>query len=100
MHDASLATRAKVQFLAVAGPQTPDNAGTFLASLAQGGCDLVFAVGAAPVAAGAARLPGIRFYVVGDGRGAGNVSVLDGDDPRVRGDVSRVITKAVEVSSR
>src|SRR5574342_1170852 len=65
MQDASLATRAKVQFLAVAGPQTPHNAGLFATSLAQGGCRLVFAAGELPVSGvedAAPHFPLVSFY--------------------------------------
>jgi hypothetical protein len=60
MQDASQATHAKVQYLSVSGPQTVENAMPFLNSLAQGHCDLVVAVGDAPVAAvraGAGKFP-------------------------------------------
>jgi basic membrane lipoprotein Med (substrate-binding protein (PBP1-ABC) superfamily) len=67
MQDASLATLAKVQYLAVAGPQTESNAVPFANGLAQRHCDLVFAAGAAPVAAvrvAAQSFPSQRFFVV------------------------------------
>src|SRR5262245_15879290 len=51
LQDASLATHAKVQYLPVLGAQTTDNALTFLATLAQGQCNIIFAVGNGPVAA-------------------------------------------------
>jgi basic membrane lipoprotein Med (substrate-binding protein (PBP1-ABC) superfamily) len=95
MQDASLATRAKVQYVAVAGPQTRENAITFLNSLAVGGCDLIFAAGEVPVAAvgvGAAAFPKGRFYAVGGGSSAGNVTRIDGD---ARSAVRELITAAV-----
>jgi hypothetical protein len=105
MQDASLATRAKVQYLAVTGPQTADNAATFLPSLAQGGCDLVFAAGAAPVGAVALiadRFPAVRFYAVGSARptsgakDANNVTTItlesaDGVRERVAGVVRAAV---------
>ena len=80
MQEASLETRAKVQYLAVAGEQTTANALTFLASLAQSNCSLVFAAGDLPrdaVVAGAGRFPGVKFVIVGSGPTAPNVSTVD-----------------------
>lgn len=105
MQDASLKTRAKVQFLAVSGPQTADNAATFLASLAQGGCDLVFAAGEAPVGAVttlAGRFPQARFYPVvtaGGAAAADNVTVIDAGG-EVRARVASVVTDAVDESGQ
>jgi basic membrane lipoprotein Med (substrate-binding protein (PBP1-ABC) superfamily) len=84
MQDASVASRVRVQFLPVSGAQTTDNALTFLASLAQSRCGLVFAAGDLPVAAviqGAQRFPGVRFVVVGHRTGAANVSTVDASGP-------------------
>ena len=64
MQKASLETLIKVQYLEVDGPQTPENAQTYLASLAMGKCDLVLTVGDAPVGAlaqVAPRFPAVRF---------------------------------------
>jgi basic membrane lipoprotein Med (substrate-binding protein (PBP1-ABC) superfamily) len=75
--EASAATRAKVQFLAVVGPQTEQNALPYLTSLALRHCDVVLAVGpaqVAAVAAGAPRFPTVRFVVIGDGAQGANVS--------------------------
>jgi basic membrane lipoprotein Med (substrate-binding protein (PBP1-ABC) superfamily) len=80
MQDASLATRAKVQYVSVSGSQTADGAVPFLSSLAQGRCDRVFAVGAVPVGAvakSAAQFPKVRFVVVGGGAAGPNVSTVD-----------------------
>lgn len=97
MQDASAATRAKVQYLAVAGEQTPQNAGTFLASLAQGRCTVIVAVGAAPVAAvepTAKQFPKLDFVVVG-GK-AGNVRAVAATAPAdVRAEVRDLITAKV-----
>jgi len=81
LQDASLATRAKIQYLAITGPQTVENATPFLASLAQAGCNLVFAVGDIPVAAverGRTDFPAARFFPVGGGRAHTNVSPVSG----------------------
>jgi basic membrane lipoprotein Med (substrate-binding protein (PBP1-ABC) superfamily) len=83
MQKASLATRAKVRYLAVAGEQSTENAVTFLASLAQSECSLVFAVGDVPraaVDAGAARFPKVQFAAVGRARAAPNVSTINATD--------------------
>lgn len=80
MQSASVRTLVRVQYLAVRGEQTPENAAAYMASLAQGGCGLIFAVGEAPVAAAldkAADFPDSRFVVVGGPSTAvSNVSVI------------------------
>ena len=66
--DASLATHARVQYLAVRGPATKANALPYLASLLQRRCDVVIAVGSAQAAAAVAeagRFPSVRFITVG-----------------------------------
>jgi hypothetical protein len=99
MQDASRATRAKVQYVAVVGPQTVPNALTFLASLAQGRCDLIFAAGTLPVDAvrqGAARFPQVRFFVVGSTTPAPNLATVEGDSPgEVQAGVQRIIVDSV-----
>ncbi|WFE21098.1 hypothetical protein O7621_25100 [Solwaraspora sp. WMMD937] len=87
MQDASLQTRARVQFLEVNGPQTADNAAGYLASLAGSQCQLVLAVGEAPTAAtagDATRYPQVDFVLVAEGQpagDAGNVTVVSDADP-------------------
>jgi hypothetical protein len=102
MQEASLATRAKVQYLSVAGPQTVENALPFLSSLAQRRCDLVFAAGAVPVGAvrqGASTFPGTHFVVVGTGVPGPNVSTVDEQSPAgVQAAVKRIILDAVHAS--
>jgi hypothetical protein len=103
MQDASLATRIRVQYLSVAGPQTTENAATFLASLAQGGCNLIFAAGATPAAAVAERattFPDIRFFVASPSGGAPNVSAVEGaTGAEHRASVNRIITAAANAAS-
>jgi len=103
LQDASLATRAKVQYLAVTGPQTAENGVPFLSSLVQGACDVIFAAGAAPVGAvgqGAPKFPGATFVAVGKAAPAGNVTVLDDSSAaRVRADVSRLLTDKVRAAA-
>jgi hypothetical protein len=101
MQQASQATRAKVQYLAVAGPQTVANAAPFLASQAQGRCQVLFAVGTAPAAAvqrDAKRFPKARFYLVGDT--SAGVSTIDAGAPAaVRAEVAKLVTAAVTRSN-
>jgi hypothetical protein len=98
MQDASQATHAKVQFLEVTGPQTGENAATFVASLAQSHCDLIFAAGKVPVDGvhrSAATFPTARFYVVGDREPHQDVSIVDGSSPEtIRAAVARILTDA------
>ena len=79
MQEASLATRGKVSYLEVNGAQTADNAVTYLGTLSVGGCDLILAAGAGPVAALDARAsayPKLRFVAVGGGKAQANVTVV------------------------
>jgi hypothetical protein len=104
MQQASLATHAKVQYLAVAGQQTPENGATYLASLAQGGCNLIFAAGRAPLGAvrqGAPQFPTVMFVAVGKAPVTGNVSVIDVSSAEaVQGRVSQLITDKVRATTR
>ncbi|MEU4551512.1 hypothetical protein [Micromonospora violae] len=84
MQDASLATQVKVQFLEVDGPQTGENAETFLASLVQSRCGVILAVGEAPVRAvgpTAARFPAAKFVAFGVATPGPNVVVEEATDP-------------------
>lgn len=102
MQRASLATRGKVQFLEVDGPQTGENAKTFLATLVSGKCDVIFTAGAAPNAAAsasAATYPDARFVLVGKGSPQGNLSVVEVESPeqvsaQVEQQVTAVLTAA------
>jgi hypothetical protein len=78
MQDASLATKAKVSYLAVAGPQTTGNAVPYANTLLQRRCSLVIGVGQPQVDAvtsTARSHPKNRFAVVG-GNGSANVTAL------------------------
>jgi basic membrane lipoprotein Med (substrate-binding protein (PBP1-ABC) superfamily) len=93
MQQASLATRARVRYLAVAGDQTVENAATFLASLAHGNCARIYAAGDLPrktVDATAAQFPDVRFVVVGRAQTAPNVSSID--DSEVSTNLTDAIT--------
>jgi len=84
MNAASAASLVRVQYLEVSGPQTAGNAGTYLASLANGRCGAVIAAGDAPVAAvaeAAKTFPGVRFVAVGAGTPSDNVQVVPDGDP-------------------
>ncbi len=103
LQDVSLATRAKVQYLEIDGPQTPDNARGYVSSLAQNRCDVVLTVGTAAsgaVASTAAAYPNLRFLVVGAAVGdvPDNVAVLsepsrDALQRRVRDAVTDAVGK-------
>jgi len=103
MQDASLATRAKVQYLQVAGESTAANAMPYLASLVQRRCAVVFAVGTAQVAAVAAdapKFPGVRFVAVGGSLAGANVTNIDASDlAQVRGRVDTFLRTAVRSST-
>ncbi|MFG1954727.1 hypothetical protein [Micromonospora sp. NPDC048830] len=71
MQRVSVAESIRVQYLAVAGPQTSANALAYFNTLALDGCRVVVAVGEAPVAAleqGRSRFPGSRYVTVGSDR--------------------------------
>lgn len=79
MQEASLSSHARVQYLAVAGPQTPANAQAHLNSLAGSRCGVVVAVGKTQtdaVAAAAKSFPAVRFLAIDSGAEASNVSVV------------------------
>jgi len=104
MQRASLATRGKIQFLEVDGPQTGENAKTFLATLVSGRCDVILTAGAAPNAAlvaSAAAYPDVRFVLVGNLPPQGNISVVDAESPdlvsaQVEQQVTAVLTAAAD----
>ena len=82
MQQASLETSGKVSYLEVDGPQTAENASTFLATLVSGDCDLVLAAGAAPadaVVRSAGQFPRVKFVSVGAtaDRALSNVTRID-----------------------
>ena len=103
MQRASLATRGKVQFLEVDGPQTGQNAKTFLATLVGGKCDVILTAGTAPNAAlvaSAAAYPNARFMMVGKGLPQGNISVVDAQSPdRVSAQVEQQVTAVLTAAA-
>jgi hypothetical protein len=79
MQQASLATHAKIQYIAVTGAQTSQNATAYLASLAQSHCRIVFTSGEAPAAAAtqqAGAYPSVTFYVLGGTTDRGNLKTI------------------------
>jgi hypothetical protein len=102
MQEASLATRAQMEYLPVVTGPTVADAVPFLNSLAARQCKVIIGAGPAPagaVAAGARRYPAIRFAVVG-GKAAGrNVTDLAGSPGAVRSAVDSLVTSAVAASA-
>ncbi|MGE5285612.1 MAG: hypothetical protein ACM3ML_00090 [Micromonosporaceae bacterium] len=102
MQEASLATRAQVEYLPVVTGSTAAAAQPFLNSLAARQCKVIIGAGPAPsaaVAASARRYPAIRFAVVG-GKAAGrNVTQLAGTADAVRSAVDSLVTSAVAAST-
>jgi hypothetical protein len=95
MQDASLTTHIKIQYLAISGPQTVDNAVVFVNTLAQRNCDVVIAAGAVPATAvtkAAATFPKTAFYTVGATTNAPHVTRIDTTDPAaVRAAISQAL---------
>jgi hypothetical protein len=99
---ASLATRAKVQYLPVESGTTAADAAPYLASLTTRHCSVVVAVGSAQVGAvavAAARDRSVRFAVVGGGASGPNVTDATGDAASVRSVIDGLVTRAVAQST-
>jgi len=96
MQEASVKTLIKVQYLAVAGAQTPDNALSYYNTLAVQQCTVIIAAGPVPVAAmvnGYGKFPKIKQVAVGgDTKGASVTKVDPGsaaaDDKRIVADAA------------
>jgi basic membrane lipoprotein Med (substrate-binding protein (PBP1-ABC) superfamily) len=105
MQEASLETRARVNYVPVMGPQSVENTRPFFNSLIQRQCDVVLAVGASQVQvtqAAAGSHPEVRFVVVGgtsgrEAAGAGNVTVAKPDEG-LKETVAEAIRHAVRAS--
>jgi hypothetical protein len=98
MQEASLATHVKIQYLEVTGPQTAENAETYLASLVQSRCDLILSAGSAPVGAlraGAARFPTVHFVGINGGTATSNVSLVEAKSPQVAQQKARDLIAAL-----
>jgi basic membrane lipoprotein Med (substrate-binding protein (PBP1-ABC) superfamily) len=97
MEQASLVTHAKVSYLAVAGPQTMDNALPFLGSLLVRHCGLVLAAGQAEreaVTERAREYPLVKFAVVGGVSAAPNMTVLSGSAAAARSGAASAVAHA------
>jgi hypothetical protein len=82
MQDASLATHAKVSYLAVAGPQTVGNAIPYANTLLQRQCNVIVGIGASQVDAvnaTATANKAAKFVIVGGSSSAPNVTVVAAD---------------------
>jgi len=101
MQSASLATHAKVSYLAASGPQTEANVTAYVGSLVVQQCDVIIAAGAAEqaaVIAEAGRFRSVRFAVVGTSAGpvaggAANVALIAGDPAAVQSGVASLVTR-------
>ena len=95
LEDASLATHAKVTYLATSGPATAANAIPYANSLIQQHCDVILAVGDPETGAAAhiARTaPKTRFVLVGSGTGTTTHNVTELRlSPSTRGQVARAV---------
>lgn len=99
MQSASLATHAKVSYLAVNGPQTEANAATYVGTLVVQQCDVIIAAGAAEraaVIAAARQFRSVRFAVAITSAGpvagaAANVEVVAGDPAAVTTGVAGLV---------
>lgn len=97
MQQASLATHAKVSYLAVMGPQTRDNALPFLGSLLIRHCQVVLAAGQPErdaIAQRASKYPSVKFAVVGGTSTAPNITVLSGNAAAIRDAAAREVSDA------
>jgi hypothetical protein len=98
LEDGSIATSAKVSYLAVVGAESPDNVSTYVSTLVVRKCDLVVGVGSAETAAlleNAAANPTIHFAVVGASAQSANVASVATPDARdVRGLVKQLLVRA------
>lgn len=93
MQKASLATRARVQYLPVAGPATAANATPYLNALIQRHCDIILATGTAQTAAVTAQAPlhpHSHFLIVGATAPQANITAIP--SPAA---ASKIITDAV-----
>lgn len=101
MQDASLKTRAKVEYLPVMSGPTEAAAMPYLASLVQRHCDVVVATGPAEVAAvnaAAARYRPVHFVVIGRA-GSQSVTGIQVQAAKLRAVVARLLITAVRDSS-
>ncbi|GAA0811415.1 hypothetical protein GCM10009524_46650 [Spirilliplanes yamanashiensis] len=84
-----------MQYLEVDGPQTREQAATYLATLVNSRCDLILSVGDAAngaVVAAAPTYTNVRFVLVGTGARRDNVSVVEEQEPAA---ISRTVEALV-----
>jgi len=97
MQDASTATRAKVSYLAVAGPDTAGTVTPYVATLVERKCNIVLttdATAADAIDQAAAQHGDVRFVTVGGLAGSGHVTTIAPDSSAI----SHLIRGAVEHS--
>jgi hypothetical protein len=103
LQDGSTATQAKIQYLAVVGPQNIENAQTFLNGLAQANCSLIFGAGqlaTATIDSAASEHPDTRFLPVSASSSHPNVTpIAPGPPEQVRTAVRDALTLAVQGDS-
>jgi basic membrane lipoprotein Med (substrate-binding protein (PBP1-ABC) superfamily) len=98
MQDASTATRAKVSYLSVTGPQAAGNALPYVNTLLQRQCSLIIGVGKPEVDAiesAAKDHPKARFAVIGGTPGNNVAAVSTGTPASIRSSVTSVITSSI-----
>ncbi|EWM17830.1 hypothetical protein [Kutzneria sp. 744] len=97
MQDASSTTKAKVSYLAAAGPETVGNSSAYATSLLQRQCGVIITVGqtrADTVLQYASQYPGVRFVLVdAQGTGANVTPIVPAD---ARSGVAQAIEQAVK----
>jgi hypothetical protein len=101
MQKASLATRAKVEYLPVMSGSTPAAAMPYLASLLQRHCKVVIAAGSAQVAALVSekgRPPGVRLVAMGSVPARSGIMTVPASGSGVASAVDQIITAAVAQS--
>lgn len=101
MQRASLATRAKVEYVPVMSGSTSAAAAPYLASLLQGHCNVVIAAGPAQVAAVVsekARPPGVRLVALGSVPARSGIMTVPASGSGVAPAVDHIITAAVAQS--
>jgi basic membrane lipoprotein Med (substrate-binding protein (PBP1-ABC) superfamily) len=96
MQQASLATTAMAQYLAIPAGTAPSDVGSYANSLIARGCEVVVAAGPGPDAATAALAaanPSRHFLLVGNASGTSNTAVV-APTTSVTAAVAKVLTDA------
>ncbi|GAA3206924.1 hypothetical protein GCM10010468_22670 [Actinocorallia longicatena] len=98
MQQASLRTRAKVQYLPVTGPATVANSTPFLNTLIASGCAVIVAAGDIPaktVSAQASLHPSQAFVLIGSTAGHPNITAVNGEDRDISARVEALVSAEV-----